>query len=447
MTLRFRRLAALSLAALLTAGAVGTAAAQEFTSSELGDLTDMLAKSKAKKAAAAKAKTAAATPKSTAKAKASTAALPSKAETRLVTNEVLVETKPNITPAELTALATRNNLRPIETADIALLSADVHRFEITDKRSLRVVLTALGADPLVLLAQPNYVYELTDNASSSAPPVQTAVPQYAADELHLTEAHTMATGHAIKIGILDTAIADTPELDGSVAVRADLAGPTPTDDVAHGTALAGIIAAHHALIGVAPAAALLSARAFVAVDGKPPASNSFVLLKGLDWLAGNGAQIINMSFAGPSDPLFLKSLKAAHDKGILAVAAAGNDGPKAAPDFPAADPSALGVTAIDDADAILPQANQGSYVAVAAPGVDVLVLAPDGSYDTNSGTSIAAAHVSGAAALLLEKIPGLKPDDLVKLLMATALDLGPKGRDKTFGAGLIDPQKALLPAQ
>lgn len=447
MTLRFRRLAALSLAALLTAGAVGTAAAQEFTSSELGDLTDMLAKSKAKKAAAAKAKTAAATPKSTAKAKASTAALPSKAETRLVTNEVLVETKPNITPAELTALATRNNLRLIETADIALLSADVHRFEITDKRSLRVVLTALGADPLVLLAQPNYAYELTDNASSSAPPVQTAVPQYAADELHLTEAHTMATGRAIKIGILDTAIADTPELDGSVAVRADLAGPTPTDDVAHGTALAGIIAAHHALIGVAPAAALLSARAFVAVDGKPPASNSFVLLKGLDWLAGNGVQIVNMSFAGPSDPLFLKSLKAAHDKGILAVAAAGNDGPKAAPDFPAADPSALGVTAIDDADAILPQANQGSYVAVAAPGVDVLVLAPDGSYDTSSGTSIAAAHVSGAAALLLEKNPGLKPDDLIKLLMATALDLGPKGRDKTFGAGLIDPQKALLPAQ
>ena len=232
-----------------------------------------------------------------------------------------------------------------------------------------------------------------------------------------------------------------------MAVRADLAGPTPTDNVAHGTALAGIIAAHHALIGVAPAALLLSARAFVAIDGKPPGSNSFVLLKGLDWLASNGAQIINMSFAGPSDPLFLKSLKAAHDKGILAVAAAGNDGPKAAPDFPAADPSALGVTAIDDADAILPQANQGSYVAVAAPGVDVLVLAPDGSYDTSSGTSIAAAHVSGAAALLLEKTPGLKPDDLIKLLTATALDLGPKGRDKTFGAGLIDPQKALEPAQ
>ena len=430
MTPRSRRLAALSLAAILLAVVASTPVRADFTSGELSDLSNMLAKSKAKKAAAAKAKSSTTTTtKSTAKAKASTAALPPKTEKRLLSNEVLVETKPDITPEELTALATRNSLRLIETADIALLNAEVHRFEIADKRSLRVVLTALGTDPLVLLAQPDYVYALTEDASSSAPPAaQISVPQYAADELHLADAHALALGRAIKIGILDTAIADTPELDGSVVVRADLAGPTPTDDVAHGTALAGIIAAHHALVGVAPAAALLSARAFVAIDGKPPGSNSFVLLKGLDWLASNGAQIINMSFAGPSDPLFLKSLKAA-------------------PDFPAADPSALGVTAIDDANAILAQANHGDYVAVAAPGVDVLVLAPDGSYDTSSGTSIAAAHVSGAAALLLEKDPTLTPDQLIKLLTATALDLGPKGRDKTFGAGLIDPQKALEPAQ
>ena len=75
-----------------------------------------------------------------------------------------------IAAAEITAFAARNNLRLIETADIALLKAEVHRFEIADKRPLRVVLTALSADPLVLLAQPDYVYALTEDASSSAAP-------------------------------------------------------------------------------------------------------------------------------------------------------------------------------------------------------------------------------------------------------------------------------------
>ena len=73
----------------------------------------------------------------------------------------------------------------------------------------------------------------------------------------------------------------------------------------------------------------------------------------------------------------------------------------------------------------------------------MIVLAPDGSYSTSSGTSMAAAHVSGVAALLLERDPALTPDALSKLIVDTADDLGPKGRDKTFGAGLVDPQRAL----
>jgi subtilisin family serine protease len=270
------------------------------------------------------------------------------------------------------------------------------------------------------------------------------VPQYTIEQLHLTEAHTLATGKDIKVGILDTGIGPGGvDLAGSVASSYDAVAAGSNEDLSHGTALAGIIAAHGQLTGVAPGVMLLSARAFVASNGQGPSSTSFVLLKGLDWLAANGAQVVNMSFAGPSDPLFLGEIKAAHDKGIVAVAAVGNDGPKAAPEFPAADPSTIGVTGVDDADVILAVANHGDYVAVAAPGVDVPVITPDGGLNVSSGTSIAAAHVSGAAALLLEHNPSLTPDALEKLLLNDALDLGPKGRDRTFGAGLIEPLAAL----
>lgn len=436
-----RRLLIVSAAALLGAGAtVLPVLAGEFTSSELGGLTNMLTSGKNKGKATTGKSTSKTSKASTKAAKASVAMLPAKSETRYIQNEVLVETKTDIKPDVLQALATRNHLRLVETAQIDLLTADVHRFEITDKRTVRTVLAALAAEPAVLLAQPNYTYAVLQTTPATSSP---AVPQYAADLLHLAAAHAIATGKGIKIGILDTGIADTPELAGSVAQRFDAAGPTQTDDLSHGTAIAGIVAAHSQLNGVAPGATLFSARAFVAIDGKPPASNSFVLLKGLDWLATSAAQIVNMSFAGPADPLFLKSVKAAHGKGIFTVAAAGNDGPKAAPDFPAADPNVFGVTAVDDANALLLQANRGDYIAVAAPGVDVLVLAPDGSYSMNSGTSIAAAHVSGAVALLLEHDPSLTPDALVQRLSITAVDLGAKGKDSEFGSGLIDPEKAL----
>lgn len=429
MPARLSRLAAIVVIALV--GSAMPALADHHP--QFGDIPD---------ASPAPAAPAAATPAAAAKpaAKPGVAKLPSKSETRLLANEVLVETKLDIAPADLAAIAKRNHLTLIETADNGLLVAKVHRFHIDDGRPVRAVLLGLNAERLVLLAQPNYSYTLTQAATPAAAPV----PQYAADLLHLPAVHALATGRAVKIGILDTGIADPmAELAGSVALRFDATGQPPADDLSHGTAVAGIVAAHVTLQGVAPAATLLSARAFVAADGQPPGSNSFVLLKGFDWLASSGAQIVNMSFAGPADPLFSKELKAAHDKGILAVAAAGNDGPKAAPDFPAADPNVIGVTAVDDADAVLPEANQGGYIAVSAPGVDVLVLAPDGSYVTDSGTSMAAPHVAGIAALLLEHDPTLTPDALAKLLTGTADDLGKKGKDKVFGAGLVDPQKAL----
>jgi subtilisin family serine protease len=137
-------------------------------------------------------------------------------------------------------------------------------------------------------------------------------------------------------------------------------------------------------------------------------------------------------------------LAAAHRNGMVLVAAAGNNGPQAPEAYPAAYPEVIAVTATDIDDKLFDGANQGRYVSVAAPGVDVLVAAPNGGYDFTTGTSVATAHVSGLAALLLERDPVLTPDAVRAILMRTARDLGPAGRDDQFGAGLVDAYEALL---
>jgi subtilisin family serine protease len=174
---------------------------------------------------------------------------------------------------------------------------------------------------------------------------------------------------------------------------------------------------------------------------------TFNILKGLDWAAAQGARVVNMSFAGPADPRLKDALDQAYKKGMVLIAAAGNAGPKSPPMFPGADKSVIAVTATDPNDALFSGANRGDYVAVAAPGVDILAPAPDGAYQFTTGTSVASAEVSGIAALLIERNPALTPADVRRILMGTAKDLGPKGKDRDFGAGLVDAARAVAAAK
>ena len=195
-------------------------------------------------------------------------------------------------------------------------------------------------------------------------------------------------------------------------------------------------------MGVAPAAQILAIRAFDPVTA--PRHHLQLILKSIDKAVEQGARIINMSFAGPKDPAIGRGLAAARLKGIVLIAAAGNAGPRSAPLFPAADPNVIAVTATDADDKLFAQANQGRHIMVAAPGVDLLLPALDGTYQVTSGTSFAAADVSGAVALLLERRPDLDPETVRRTLTATARDLGPKGADSQFGAGLVDAYQAVL---
>ena len=204
--------------------------------------------------------------------------------------------------------------------------------------------------------------------------------------------------------------------------------------------MAGAIAAQVKLLGVAPKVKVLAVRAFSG-DKESAQSTTFSILKGLDWAAGKNARIVNMSFAGPADPMLRNMLAKAHDKGIVLIAAVGNAGPRSPPLYPAADPLVIGVTATDADDKLLPQANRGPQVAVAAPGVDILVPAPDGGYQITSGTSVAAAHASGVAALLLARKPDMTANEVRRVLIGTAHSIAGKRTDT--GAGVIDAYDAI----
>jgi subtilisin family serine protease len=196
-------------------------------------------------------------------------------------------------------------------------------------------------------------------------------------------------------------------------------------------------------MGIAPEARILAITAFSSSTRQTPEATTRNILAGLEWAIGKGARVVNMSFAGPYDPMLQLAMKNASAKGVVLIAAAGNSGPKSPPLYPAADPHVIAVTATDENDKLFAQAVRGPHVAVAAPGVDVMVPAPDSTYQLTTGTSVATAHVSGVAALLIERYPSVDAATVLEVLTSSAKRLNPKGRDDQVGWGLIDPASAL----
>jgi subtilisin family serine protease len=367
--------------------------------------------------------------------------VPPVGERRYVPDEVVVRLPSNLSPQALDDLARRHRLARVESQTVGLIGGTFHRWRITDRRSVSDVIRAIETDGGASGVQPNYRFTLQQGQSADATELETL--QYALAKLHLPQAHRFATGDKVLVALIDSGIDTThPEIAGLIADSFDATNSMDSPH-SHGTAMAGAIIAHGRLKGVAPAARILAARAFDP-SGTAAEGTTLTILRSIDWAVARGARVINMSFAGPHDPEIARGLAAAQRKGVVLVAAAGNAGPKSPPLYPAADPNVIAVTATDAQDNLLPVASRGRHIAVAAPGVDILAPAPGGGYQLSTGTSIAAAEVSGVAALLLEFQPGLKPDALRKILLSTAADLGPKGRDDQFGAGLADAHRAIL---
>jgi subtilisin family serine protease len=298
--------------------------------------------------------------------------------------------------------------------------------------------------PSVSVGQANFVY--VGSQAQSAPKQDSAstpgAEQYVVRKLHLLEAHRINGGDDVLVAVIDSRIdSGHPDLVGVIAGEFDAVG-AQTSAHSHGTAIAGAIAAHSKLLGVAPKVKLLAVRAFSGA-GESAQSTTFNILKGLDWAASKNARIVNMSFAGPADVMLQEMLAKANARGIVLIAAVGNAGPRAPPLYPAANAEVIGVTATGANDKLMPQANRGPQVALAAPGVEILAAAPDGGYQVTSGTSVAAAHASGVAALLLAAKPNLTPAQVRSSLIRSAHKI-PGKRDEV-GAGVIDALAVINP--
>ena len=311
----------------------------------------------------------------------------------------------SVSAAQIDALQTRFRLTRLDSQSFQLTGTTLYRWRIPNNVSVPRAVQALGGDARVSSVQPNYLFTIqqSEPAATEGDPAQ-----YELAKLHLPQAHTLAKGDKILVAVLDSGVdANHPELAGVIAETYDTLSQ-PFTPHKHGTAIAGLIAAHGRLMGAAPGARILAIRAFDPTD-KGADGTTFSILKGLDWAAAHDARVINMSFAGPADPAIHRSLEAAHKKGIVLVAAVGNAGAKSPPLYPAADPNVIAVTATDADDKLFEQSNRGPHVAIAGAGAQILVAIPDGAYEVSSGTSYSAAEVSGIVALMLERKGDLTP--------------------------------------
>ena len=347
------------------------------------------------------------------------------------------QSRPQSVAAEL---ARAYGLQVLSSRPILLLNARATLFRVPAGRSEDAALAALQRDSRVRSAQFNMRYLHSDDRRAGPG----SIHQYGPRNVKLPDAHRLALGRNVMIAVIDSAVDMAhPDLKGAVVHSFDVVGAKDSTPDFHGTAVAGIIRSRGVVVGVAPEAQIVSVRAFRTKPGALPETTTELLLAAIDLAANYGARVVNMSFVGHRDGQLQELLRNVASRGVVLVASAGNGGPKAAPAYPAAYPEVIAVTAVDEADRRYEDANRGRYIAIAAPGVGILVPVEGGRHDVVSGTSYAAAYVSGIAALLLERNSSMNTAAVAQVIAAGADDIGPPGRDDDFGAGRINALAAL----
>ena len=217
--------------------------------------------------------------------------------------------------------------------------------------------------------------------------------------------------------------------------------PDPADDSGHGTHVAGVAAAAagngEGIAGVAPGVRVMALRAGFVIEGSGYLQDDDIAAA-IVYAARNGADVINLSLGDPAySPLLDDVVRFALSRGVVVVAAAGNE---SSPEvfYPARLPGAIAVAAAGRDGGAAPFSNFGPSIDLAAPGVAIRSTRPGGGYGALSGTSVAAPHVSGAAALVLARHPGYTPLQVLGVLAAAARDVGPaSGWDAATGHGLL----------
>jgi thermitase len=288
-------------------------------------------------------------------------------------------------------------------------------YRLTGGHYSTAAVSTFEADPAIAYAEPLYRYHTQEYPDGEDKTL------YGLNRIKAPAAWEKAKGKAsVLVAVVDTGIDyDHPDLAGAVVKGPDIVNRDndPKDDHGHGTHCAGTIGAianGKGIVGVAYGVKILGVKV---LSGKGDGSQDGVA-EGINAAVKNGARVISLSLGGPDSRTMRDAIAAATKKGVLCVAAAGNDGNKN-PVYPGADPDAIGVGSSDANDKRSYFSSYGNTVDIAAPGSNIYSLGLGGKYKTMSGTSMATPHVAGAAGLLLSARPDLTVSQLRQLLETT----------------------------
>ncbi|MEM7772796.1 MAG: DUF5942 domain-containing protein, partial [Cyanobacteria bacterium P01_A01_bin.37] len=354
---------------------------------------------------------------------------------------------------QLDAIAQRIGVAPQLNSEF---SADDHVYVVEGDRQLLRTLRQSPFKSDLEFAEPNYRYTL-----QSVPNDPDYPKQWNLRSINIESAWAETAGEGITVAVIDTGISPVPDLNETTILEGyDFVNNQreAQDDHGHGTHVAGTIAQstnnNLGVAGIAYRANLMPLKVLASSGGGTVADISEAIRYAVD----NGADIINMSLGGGGDSALMKEAIAhAHDKGVVVVAAAGNAGTNAA-SYPARYPSVIAVSALNSAGTKAPYSNYGAGVTIAAPGGDTAdgadggilqnTIDPDTQesvYKAFQGTSMAAPHVAGVAALV--KAVGISnPDDVAKILYQSSRKLESDSLNH-FGAGQLDAAAAVALAQ
>lgn len=320
----------------------------------------------------------------------------------------------------MVARAAGEGFAVIDSERIDALDLDVVRFRVPAGRSLSRAQKQLAKLlPDAEIDADNIYFPSGADTAAGALPV--AMLATAAD-----------VAGAAALGLIDGGVAAHPSVAGRVEQRGFADGaPVPSR---HGTAVASLLIGKGTIQGAAAGRRLLAADVY----GRDPAGGSAsAIARALGWLAERGVAVTTISLVGPDNRLLALAIAQAQQRGMLIVAAVGNDGPAAPPAYPASWRGVFAVTGVDAKGRVLPEAGRALHVDFAAPGDDVAAATGTGGIDRMRGTSFAAPLVAGRLAIHYPRpsVDAIGP--AVTALVMEARDLGKKGRDKIYGHGLI----------